>query len=806
MIFGTRRSGALCLALLIGLRAIPARAQTPSPAVHADTAAIGSTLPQNLLRNLPASNNLFSLLETTDGEITSDRFYGGGLNTGRPARDGAFLSSWQQSEFFIGDVNVTMPNGGTPFLFPVIQLWERADIATGLIPAGFDATAIAIALEPARPATRWTRTIEASGAGKSLVAAPSSGVAPPIETLTQWTHGNVVLSGPLSARAGLVAAFDWSGASQVERTGAKQADGQAASAFANLVFSANATDELRTVGWVQRTQAPFANAIAFQRPLVADRTTFTHVQSTWDHRPSGPASWRVFGAYSQAEGSRDQVFPNSVSVERLLAGPVPLLAESGDRTDRQWSLGARVIRHHTGSGLSRTLLVNVDLARTSSRLGPGFAGTIAEAVDGQQARIWQYSNTGLDSHRHALSLTAFVGDRIGFGVGRTLEAGIGYDGVNGDADGATTGISWHNVLPRVYLRFKQGETSHVTWVAGYRRAVDRLTLDTLAAGDPAAPVANVFKWTAQAVGPLVQRVGPGTGGDPNFSAIDPALARPTTDEVVAGIDVQLTRNIRGRITGIAKRMHHLTNLVDVGAPLSSYTLSTIVDGRPQADGGDVLLPVYNRIPSTFGADRYLLTNNSSDDTARFEGLVLNAEASLRRLTLMVNATASQTDGPATNRGFHAEENDLGGAGELFVNPNATPSASGRLFFDRAFTLKISGVFSFPHDVTLGAIARYQDGQPFSRVTVVPGLNQGTEFVRAYPAGDARFKYTGTLDLRLQKQVTVGSAAIALFVDAYNVINMGNEVEERVVTGSPAFRDITAIQPPLAVHVGLRLQF
>jgi hypothetical protein len=31
------------------------------------------------------------------------------------------------------------------------------------------------------------------------------------------------------------------------------------------------------------------------------------------------------------------------------------------------------------------------------------------------------------------------------------------------------------------------------------------------------------------------------------------------------------------------------------------------------------------------------------------------------------------------------------------------------------------------------------------------------------------------------------------------------VEERVVTG-PEFRDITAIQPQLAVHVGLRLRF
>ena len=62
------------------------------------------------------------------------------------------------------------------------------------------------------------------------------------------------------------------------------------------------------------------------------------------------------------------------------------------------------------------------------------------------------------------------------------------------------------------------------------------------------------------------------------------------------------------------------------------------------------------------------------------------------------------------------------------------------------------------------------------------------------------------DVRLQKRVTTGTRALVVFVDAYNLANMGNEVEERVVTGGLTFRDITAIQPPLAVHIGVRVQF
>jgi len=775
---------------------------TPEPANAAP--ATGSSVSPVLLSDLPTSDNIYQVLETTEGEVTSDRFYGGGLNTGRPARDGAFLNSSTQTQFFVGDVNVTVPNGGAPFLFPATSVWDRVDVGTALMPPAFNASGFTVGLQPSRPAASWTRVIEGSVAGSGLVASPSTSAAPPKATLNHWTQGSLRVSGPVSPRVGLMAAVQWAGADQVERTGVKQAAGQAGSVFANLVYTPTSRDEVRTVGWVQRTQAPFVGALAFHEPLAADQTTFTHIQTTWERQTPNAGSWRLYGAYSEGAGSRADAVPAAPAVERLTDGPVPLLVDSGDRTDRQWSFGTRA----TTTPRRHTLFVGADVGQASARIGPAFVGAIGELVDGNRARMWQYTNPGTDSHRHATTVLAFLSDRIVLGPGRTLDAAISYDGVNGGADQAAAGISWHNVLPRVELRFKRSPTSFVTYIVGYRRAADRLTLDTLAIGDPFAPTAAVSRWTAQGVGPIVARVGPGTGGDPTFSAIDPSLNRPTTDELVAGVEVQLTPGIRGRITGVAKHTRHLFNLVDTGAPLSSYSVSTIVDGRPASDGGDVLLPVFNRLPSSFGADRYLLTNNPPGETADawFEGLVLNAEASVKRLTLLFNATASQTDGPASNLGFHSEENDLGGVGELFVDPNATPSARGRLFYDRAFTLKMSAVYRFPADITLGAIARYQDGQPFSRVTVVPDLNQGTEFVRAYPAGDARFMFTGTLDLRLQKRVNFGATGVDVFVDAYNVLNMGNEVEEHVVTGFPAFRDITAIQPPLAVHVGLRLRF
>ena len=43
------------------------------------------------------------------------------------------------------------------------------------------------------------------------------------------------------------------------------------------------------------------------------------------------------------------------------------------------------------------------------------------------------------------------------------------------------------------------------------------------------------------------------------------------------------------------------------------------------------------------------------------------------------------------------------------------------------------------------------------------------------------------------------------MEAFNLLDMKNEVEEDVADG-PAFRSVTAIQPPRAVRIGLRLEY
>jgi hypothetical protein len=58
---------------------------------------------------------------------------------------------------------------------------------------------------------------------------------------------------------------------------------------------------------------------------------------------------------------------------------------------------------------------------------------------------------------------------------------------------------------------------------------------------------------------------------------------------------------------------------------------------------------------------------------------------------------------------------------------------------------------------------------------------------------------------VEKDVTFGRRQVGIILEAYNLTNATIEAEEYVVTGH-AFRTVSAVQPPLAVRVGLRVGF
>ena len=799
------------------LTAATAHAQPPPPKppapLDSDTPLV-TVYDRQLLDDLPTSDNLFTVIETLQPEIVPDRFSGGGLNADQPARIGGFLSSWTQTQYAVDGVPLTDPTGsGEPLLFPELLLWDRVEVGTGLFAPDTNAAGLTIDLHPVAPTDRWTRRVQFSTSHGSLAGVTPTSGAPPVAQLDGWDRVTVVAGGPVvRGRVGTVIGATFAHSAQFSRGSTFSSDASLASAFSHTVFTPNSRDTIRVIGWLQNRDHPLAESVILSKPDASDGDLGLHGQAVWERK--NDLAPRISGSYSLRRDTPDYANASSGITNRLTDGPVTSFASLAKSTVQSWSLAARV--QPTRNLRERDHHFEIGADATGGRVSSSafFSGTIGELVNESPARVWVFSSPNTSSLRHDFILGGFVRDQVALTPRLSADAGLRYEWSTGSARDAVNGISWQALLPRGTVRWRLSEHGRSEVFAGYSRSTDRLLLDYLAIGDPAAPTADVYRWDAFAGdglplsvrGARVARVGPGTGGDPLFSAIDPELKRPTLDEIAFGLKMRPSESFLWSITGVGRTERDLPALVNTGAPASSYASFTVNDpgGNVLSPDDDQVLTVFNRLPTSFGQDRYLLTTPDRQ-SASFWGLELALQIKTRALTFWGGATAGIAESSVANRGYGPLENDETILGELYANPNAGQLARGRLFADRAFTGKIGATYQFPAEFRLGVIARYQDGQPFSRVIVFPGLNQGAEPVRAFENGVSRFMFIGTLDIRFQKQFTAGGGRFSAFVDVFNLPGRSNSVEEKIAEG-PDVRIPIATQPPRAIDLGIRVVF
>jgi hypothetical protein len=741
----------------------------------ATRAAAQTVYTASTIDDLPTGGNVFALLEGAQPEIVTDQFNSGGINTHARDRMSGFLASWTQTLYRIGDVAVSSPFDGRTMVFPEVSWMDG--VSASLWQSGVDATApgLTVSMRPrAAASSTWAGSIEAMASGGSLARRSPEHLAPAVTALEQF-----------DSVSGLVEGVSMGGRLRVLFG--------AASSGSRVLERGETVRDARTTSLISHSTWQLAAAGA-ARLLVLAQDDALHVQGTIAHGDR----WRAFAGFTRAASDP---MPRDPRVDRLVEGPVSERAADVARRDHLWAIGARGARVYRDSAVS----YGFDLERGSMSY-QAFDGTIYESVNGIPARAWQFGSRTGRSRRHALEITTFIADRVSFNDRISSDLALRFSSAHGAARDAAQGIGWNTLEPLINLRFRFGTPLELASFIGVSRVGDRLRLNMLAAGDPYAEAADVYRWDGVTTGALVARAGPGTGGSDTFSTIDPDLRRPITDEFRIGASAQPWTSLRLSVTGVARRQRALAILANVGVSTDGYTVFAIPD--PNVDlvkpDDDQLLPVYDRKPESFGADRYQLTNPNFDASSAGM-LIVSGEWRSEHVFIAAGGTAQFSGAPGVNRGYTAIENDPGIPGEAFTDPNAATHARGRLFNDRAYTLKVMSVVTFPAAVTLGAIARYQDGQPFARVQIATGLNQGPEVIQAFSRGRSRFTFRSTLDLRLSKRVVRGRRAVDLVGEVYNLVKMANEVEESVVTG-PRFRETTAVQPPRSFHLGLRVAF
>lgn len=823
----TPRPGGLLLLVL--LAAAPASAQQPGPVAPPTP---NGTAPQGVLparpvpglvlaevhlRDLPNARTVWSLIETVDPFVVVDRIANGGLYLGEPEWFGSHGSSGTQSGFVMDGLDLTDPERtGTPLMQLDPEFLQAVGVSYSFLPPSFNGAGTTLVLVPRAGGARWSGGFRAAYLPHQLQADNARDGAPSIARFGTTGEGELLLGGPLGRRLGLFAAGRGATSRRFERDDPTALDSRLASGFFHATASLSNDDRLRVVASVDRASRPFFARARFPAGLSEVRDLSGHVHATYEHlTPEGTAFSASVGYQVMDAGSPGGEGPVTGVIERLRDGPVSELVAPAVGPRGRYGV---VFQLHPGFGLERLghLSAGLSLNHAFSKPAALQPALIGELIDGLPARVWDVDFGPGTGQRHATEIAAWANGRIPFHRRLGLDLGARLDWTEARSDGNNEDfIRWRTFLPRALLQWQVTEGGGIGAFIGYGWYRHRLPLGYTAYGDASAPAALVYRWNDRngdrwvqpgERGQLVAAAGPGAR---SFfeSRIDPDLEAPIAKQFVVGFDLRLAPRWRFRTTGFERRDNHLVSPVDEGVTLEDYRAFDIPDqGADYLNpADDRMLTVYDRLPSSFGQDRDVLTNPDGHD-AHYIGVDVALERVFDgRWHMLFGAAAHRSDGIGGNRGFRVTENDIGVLGETFQDPNAFTYARGRLFFERGYIIKWSGGLLVNRGLHLGAVARYQDGQHFARLVVVPDLAQGPEAIQAYTRGHSRFTFTFTLDARAEQAFEVKGARLGVVVEAFNLLNTSNEVEEDPVT-TPAFRATTAVQPPRAIRFGLRYDF
>ena len=769
----------------------------------------GADFGARAIRDLPSADNLWSLVETAAPFVVVDRMDTGGLGTGRAALLGSRGDSWAMTNVSFGGLQVRGPTrtGLLPVL-PDMNAAEAVAVNSGLAPVEVDTPGVVINWTPRRPGSSWRGGFDASLATPGMVGENGLPAAPSLGRIEDWRNAAAFAGGPLADRVGLFVSTGFTRATYLEREQSPALTSDTRTVLAHLVANPTASDQVRALGAFEGAQYPFDDRHQFEDPAVSEGAAFGRGQLSWDHfRESGARRSLSIGFQRGAWQPEVPAGASGGTMDRVLDGVVP--PPAADTSHTQWDAraewGAATRRwantmHEVRSGVT---LRHTTVARDIVTLP-----TVAESVAGLPARVWvPVAGTG-GSKRALNELGLYAADRIALGPRLTVDVGVRADLAGGDAGGSES-IRWNTVSPRLSFRWSPAALS---FFGGVGRYAGGHALSFLAYGDPGEATWDVHRWAdpnadgqfdADEVGVLVARAGSGRG----VGSLDPDLRVPRTTEWVAGAEVRPTRysTLRGSI--VIRRQTDLVGVTNTGLTDADYRLFYVPDIN--ADEGspadDQLLPIYERLTSSFGRDALLLTNPAAE-AVRHEGIELTYEISSPRWFMLFGATAYRTLGRGGTLGHDVLENDPLVLGDRFWNPNAAKDEAGRLFFDRAYVGKWTTAYRAAGDVRLAAVVRYQDGQPFTRFVVAPDLAGGPEITHAYPVGRTRFTYTATLDVRVEKGFGLGGMRRGFVrLDIFNLTNHANELEEDVLSG-PTFRESTVVQPPRTMRFGVRVEF
>ena len=770
---------------------------------------------------LPNGRNIWSLLENFEPSTVTNRFNIGGTEPGVPALFSAFGASWTENQYRFNGFDVTDPyQPGLPNINPGVDTLSEFLAVTGSKPAW--ARQSGESLELASPAPRGPLHGEAALFGSGGILQNDDMNArlrkfdfPGPLRLSSLLDGDAQLGGEVPLWTIGLPFF-----ASISTQQASQDLGGFAAPIANgvtrvLLDLTPWSTALQRVDLLYSGQHTFNSSQGASPSVSPEATTrgndnYHQFQARWNRQLGASATAAAgFGVVNAIVSSTLQPTASGISTldvpSLTMSGAAPL-ATSGVRTRYEGNGILQTAFHRWGS---HNLSVGADWSRSEiKQRWWALDGTQQVLVNGTPSELIRW-NTPAESGIEVQNVGEFVQDSWRVAKWIVVPLGLRVDTSTGRADSVDNSIHWTTLQPRlgfVVPLLLPGLALHGSW-SRYGHVLQGRYFDF---GNNAALGAQIFSIQNPAVIEPVPVGSPLRVWGGPYSAVDPHLSRPYTDEISFGVQQYLAQWLIASIRFVRRDDHRLIGVDNIGVPLSDYNPVSVTD--PGNDGiygtaDDQVLTLYNENPSALGHDFLLLTNLAPHAT--YKGFEARAVVHLK--TLEMSATfAGGVTSAVTATGNSAFTNDTGVVGLLALDPNTLLMTPTRTYFDRAYSSKITALYRAPHNFYLAMVGTYFDGAPFGRLLFVNGFNQGPFFVRATPVGHPggfQTQFNASIDARLARDFPLERGTLAAYVDVFNLMNWNSNTQENDLTG-PLFleRVPLAVEAPRTTRLGVTWRF
>jgi hypothetical protein len=778
------------------------------------------------LESLPTSRNIWSLLQSQDPSTVTNRLDIGGLQTGVPALFGAVGASWTENQYRLNGFDVTDPYiPGIPLIDPGLDDLAEFCVIAAAKPASLQGSGVNLSLSSARPSTdlhgsAWMYYSSRGLQSDNFNARLARFNFPGPERMNNLLDGGAQLGGRLPSWAASLPLFTSVATQQLSKDLGGFAGPINARVYRVLVDLAPVSRDSKSLDLLYSGQHVI-NSREGASPLVSPNATtrannnFHQWQARWSQAMTPSilvsAGFAVVNAIVASEFQRGAHGPSTIDLPQItVAGSSPL-SLAGTRTRYQAHTVTEIIKK--GAGGIHTINLGLDWSRSYvSNRWDALGGLDQILVQGVSSEIVRW-NTPTKARLHVQNFAEFAQDFWRPEKWLNVVLGLRIDTSTGRAATQVAGINWTTLQPHAVFILpltRWGPFLKGSWMR-YGHVLQGRYFDF---GNRAALGGQIFRWSDLNHDGVAQPAELGAvtqvfGGP--FSAIDPRLTRPFTDEISFGAEQNIGFGFGGSIRFFRRVDHRLLAIENLGVPASDYDAVSFLD--PGDDGlpgtpDDQLLTLYNRKPSTLGLDFLELANSGFH--ASFKGLEARLFRQLRNSWgLSATFTATRTLG-TTTPGNSVFQNDTGFISQLAVDPNTLINAQGRTYFDRAFTGKVAAYYSAPGGFQFAAVASYYDGLPFGRLLFINGFNQGPFFVRATAVGHPggfQTQLNSTLDTRIARDFEVKRGVLSAYIDVFNILNFNSNTQEADLT-APSFlsRVPLAVEAPRTIRLGLRWKF